>query len=138
MPEDLNKMTPTEWLLLQLLRSSGLRHFNPQIIYVAEFAASLPVCNAWPERGASVLKIIKTKLRNRLGASMMETLMHVGINGPPVEQSKEVIKMSVSNWLKVKPRRKVKPMQKASSGSSAIPASIMVEDAAVQPAGKTI
>ncbi|XP_060565329.1 uncharacterized protein LOC132724476 [Ruditapes philippinarum] len=111
MPEDLGKMTPTEWLLLQLLRSSGLRHFNPQLVYLAEVAASLPVTNAWPERGASVLKIIKTKQRNRLGVSMMDTLMHVGINGPPVEQSEEVIKTSVSNWLKTKTRRKVKPMK---------------------------
>ncbi|XP_060575685.1 zinc finger protein 862-like isoform X2 [Ruditapes philippinarum] len=133
MPEDLGKMTPTEWLLLQLLRSSGLRHFNPQLVYLAEVAASLPVTNAWPERGASVLKIIKTKQRNRLGVSMMETLMHVGINGPPVEQSEEVIKTSVSNWLKTKTRRKVKPMKQTliSSGSPAS-TSIMVEDAAVQ------
>ncbi|WAR22592.1 hypothetical protein MAR_016566 [Mya arenaria] len=26
------RMTPTEWLLLQLLRSGGLRHFNPELI----------------------------------------------------------------------------------------------------------
>jgi hypothetical protein len=40
-----------------MLRNSGLRHFNPELMLVAEAAASLPVSNAWPERGGSILKI---------------------------------------------------------------------------------
>ncbi|WAR20733.1 ZN862-like protein [Mya arenaria] len=98
--------TPTEWLLLQLLRSAGLRHFNPELVFVAEAAASLPVSNAWPERGASILKIVKTKQRNRLGSSMLEGLLQVAINGPTVEDSKPVIKRAVAKWLE-KPRRKL-------------------------------
>ncbi|XP_053396870.1 uncharacterized protein LOC128556296 [Mercenaria mercenaria] len=101
------RMTPTEWLLLQLLRSAGLRHFNPELVFVAEAAASLPVSNAWPERGASILKVIKTKLRNRLSIGMLEGLLHVGINGPDVDHSQPVIKKAVNTWLASKPRRKL-------------------------------
>jgi hypothetical protein len=37
---------------------------------------------AWPEKGASKVKIIKTDLRNRLKNDMLEGLMHLTVNGP--------------------------------------------------------
>jgi len=92
MPDNLGHMTAIEWLLLQLLRHSVLRQSSAD---VAEAAASLPVSNAWPERGASILKVIKTKKRNRLSSVLMKSLMQVGINGPPVDRCSEVIKKYV-------------------------------------------
>ena len=56
--------TPTEWLLIELLKNAGLCHFFPEVVFIAEVPTSLPVSNAWPERGDSSLKIIKTKQRN--------------------------------------------------------------------------
>jgi hypothetical protein len=44
----------------------------------------IPVSNAWPEKGASKVKIIKTDLRNRLKNDMLEGLMHLTVNGPDI------------------------------------------------------
>ena len=45
--------TPTEWLLIELLKNVGLYHFFPTVVFIAELAASLPVSNAWSARGAA-------------------------------------------------------------------------------------
>jgi predicted patatin/cPLA2 family phospholipase len=37
----------------------------PILTNIAEIVLTVPVSNAWPERGASKVKIIKTNLRNR-------------------------------------------------------------------------
>ena len=45
---------------------------------------AIPVSKAWPERGASKVKIIKTDLRKRLKNDMLEGLMHLTVNGPDI------------------------------------------------------
>ncbi|CAG2187378.1 unnamed protein product [Mytilus edulis] len=92
-PEDVRdgsskSLNTTEWLLLQLLRNPTFENFYPSLIPIAAAAVAIPITNAWPERGASSLKNIKTKLRNRLGEAMLENILHVCINGPAPE-SKE-------------------------------------------------
>jgi hypothetical protein len=37
----------------------------PILTNIVEIILTVPVSNAWPERGASKVKIIKTNLRNR-------------------------------------------------------------------------
>jgi hypothetical protein len=44
---------------------------------LAELVLTIPVSNAWSEKGASKVKIIKTDLRNRLKNDMLEGLMHL-------------------------------------------------------------
>ena len=55
--KNLTSSTPTEWLLnhLLLMRHS-YQHFYPNLVQIAEICLSLPVSNAWPERGASAVK----------------------------------------------------------------------------------
>ncbi|KAG1652269.1 hypothetical protein GQR58_026434 [Nymphon striatum] len=81
MPESVKdgtaKVTPTEWMLNQMLKNVNLASFFPGLVYIAEVAITLPVSNAWPERGASALKIAETKQRNRLGSHMLEAILHV-------------------------------------------------------------
>ena len=41
-------------------------HFIPLLLQLAEVCVTLPVSNAWPERGASAIKRLKTRLRSTL------------------------------------------------------------------------
>ena len=56
----------TEICLSTLLGNSAYAKLMPAIVHIAEVALSMPVRNAWPERGASTVKRIKTRLRGSL------------------------------------------------------------------------
>ncbi|XP_068720533.1 zinc finger protein 862-like [Montipora capricornis] len=104
--------TPLEWALQRVVKmKSEYGYFYPLIVELAEVALSAPITNAWPERGASAVKRIKTRLRNRLKNDMLNSLLHVSINGPAVStaEAKEVIKAAVANWLQKKNRRLQRP-----------------------------
>ena len=104
--------TPLEWALQRVGKmKSEYGYFYPLIVKLAEVALSAPITNAWPERGASAVKRIKTRLRNRLKNDMLNSLLHVSINGPAVStpEAKEVIKTAVVNWLQKKNRRLQRP-----------------------------
>lgn len=127
-------VSPTEWCLLQLLKNTAVRQLYPNVTYIAEVIISLPVSNAWPERGASTLKALKTRLRNRLSTPMLESLLHICINAPEPSspEVQQIVKEAVNTWLEKKKRRKV-PKQTVSTNQSAANATdIEVEDAGVQ------
>ena len=67
----------------------------PNLVKLSAVAQSLSVTNAWPERGASDLKWIKTRLRNSLKDDMLDSLLQISINGPPVSKAKYVIDQAV-------------------------------------------
>ena len=83
--------------------------FFENMIVIAEIALTLPVSNAWQERGASVLKLVKSRLRSRLKNDMLQCLLHVKINGPDVlsPDAKTIIKMAADEFLSMKKRKKV-------------------------------
>ena len=93
-----------------MLKNHGIFHPSifEEILFVAEVGLSLPCSNAWPERGGSVINITKTKFRNRLNNEMLNSLMQVSINGPESNQCSDVVNSAVDNWLKQKPRKKLK------------------------------
>ncbi|VDI55299.1 Hypothetical predicted protein [Mytilus galloprovincialis] len=129
----------TEWLLLQLLRNPTFENFYPSLIPIAAAAVAIPITNAWPERGASSLKNIKTKLRNRLGEAMLENILHVCINGPAPEskEGQTIIKAAVDSWLKAKNRRKVAKVNKISGACGVVVKetlndNVISQDASVQ------
>ena len=76
-------------------------------MYIAQVAATLPVSNAWPERGFSALKIAKSRLRGSLKNDMLNALLAVMINGPAVKDCEPVVKAAVKKWLDAKKRRKL-------------------------------
>ena len=127
-------MYPTEWLLLQLLNQNILKELYPDIMYIVEVVVSLPVSNAWPERGASTLRAIKTRLRNRLGTKMLESLLHISLNGPyPCsEEGQKLVKLAVKSRLKRKPRRKAPKYKSTAIGKEAATPVIVVEDEGIQ------
>ena len=63
----------------------------------------MPVSNAWPERGASAIKRLKTRLRSSMKNDMLQALMHITINGPSTSGCRPLIQ-EVSKRL-AKPRR---------------------------------
>ena len=49
----------------------------PKLTRLAEVVLTIPVSNAWPEKGASKVKIIKTDILEGLNPR----LMHLTVNG---------------------------------------------------------
>ena len=56
----------------------------PLVARVPEVVISLAVSKGWPERGTSSLKLMKTRLRNRMKNDMLNALLQILINGPKV------------------------------------------------------
>ena len=69
----------------------------------------MPVSNAWPERGCSAVKRIKTRLRKRLSVEMLQTLLAITINGPRVgtPECESLMSAAVELWETQKKRRKL-------------------------------
>lgn len=51
----------------------GIWFLYPILVGLAEVALSAPITNVWPEREASIVKRIKTRLRNRLKNDVLNT-----------------------------------------------------------------
>ena len=69
----------------------------------------LPVLNASPERGASALKYIKTRLRSQLSNLMLQSLMQMSINRPPInlKETEDIIEDCIKVWTLHKKRCKM-------------------------------
>jgi len=79
-----------------------LAPFNlPLVAKVANAVVSLPVSNAWPERGASSVKLLKTRLCSRMQNNLLSTLLHILMNGPAVrsKECEDLIDSAVSSWF---------------------------------------
>ena len=76
---------------------------------IIEVVHSAPLTNAWPERGASALKRIKTRMRSRLKNDILNTLLMISINGPNAKskQCEELCNEVAKRWKKKKDRRKI-------------------------------
>ena len=100
------KVTSIEWCLQQIC---SLSHFYPKISNVADIMLSTPVSNAWPERGASCVKRVKTRFRTTLKIDMLQSVLQVSINGPVTgtDNSKGLTKRSVKAWTTAKKRRRL-------------------------------
>lgn len=96
---------PTEWLLKNMLIvQSTCQYLCPCLLELAEICLSLPVSNAWPERGASCIKRLKTRLHSKMKNDMLEALMRITINGPSTNECQPLIQEVAKQWL-AKPRR---------------------------------
>ena len=113
-------------------------HFFPLLFSLAERCLSIPVSNAWPERGANALKRVKPRLRNRLKNDMLQALLQVSINGPAVESHAcaNIIQSAVDAWNRAKKRRNIPQSRGTASTPAAVTqvqvAQVQVADAAVQ------
>lgn len=102
-------VTATEWCLKRVL-NPFYKSSYPMLAYVAEVCISTPVSNAWPERGASILKWQKSRLRARIKNDLLGALMMITINCPklvPQALSDGLINEAVEKWVSVKKRKKL-------------------------------
>lgn len=102
--------TPLEGTLEKMLAMRATyQYFIPGLLWLAEICLSLPVSNAWPERGASAVKRLKTRMRSAMKNDMLSALLHITINGPEVAESEcdKLIEATVKEWMKIKGRRKI-------------------------------
>ena len=79
-------------------------HFSmfPNLFRLAEIAVCLPTASV--ERSFSHMKIIKTKLRNRLNESNLHHLMMIAIEGPDKLRDKDLEEI-MEMWKNKVPRR---------------------------------
>ena len=112
------RIPSTEWCMQRLIiLKQGLQfELLPQI---ADIASSLPMSSVWPEREASCLKRLKTRLRSRIKVDMLNTLML--ISGPDLysPECNEMIESAVLLWNKKKIRRKLPPKVPVETESTA-------------------
>ncbi|CAH3167419.1 unnamed protein product [Porites lobata] len=104
------KGTPTEWSLKRVMAmKSTFGQFYPRSVQVAEAALAIPVSNAWPERGASQLKLIKSRIRSQIKNDLLASLLHITINGPVphTEACDSLVSKTVDMWKTAKKRRKL-------------------------------
>ena len=100
----------TEWCLTRPMKlQTSYSLVFPALVHIAEVCLSMPVSNAWPERGCSALKRVKTRLRSRLSVEMLQTLFAISINGPNVgtPECESLVTSAVDLWESQKKRRKL-------------------------------
>ena len=129
-----SKITTTTWTLQHLLQQPSCRFFYLMLTQLAECCLSLPVSNAWPERGTSALKRIKTRLRSRLSNSMLQSLMQISINEPPInsKETEDIIEDCIKVWTLQKKRRKMPKPPTNTSQKNTSKQMVEMVDAGVQ------
>ena len=129
-----SKITTTTWTLQHLLQQPSYRFFYPMLTQLAECCLSLPISNVWPERGASALKRIKTRLRSRLSNSILQSLMEMSINGPPInsKETEDIIEDCIKIWTLQKKKRKMPKPPTNTSQENTSKQMVEMVDAGVQ------
>jgi len=127
--------TSTTWTLHQMTRQPSFHHFFPLLLSLAECCLSIPVSNAWPERGASALKHVKPRLHNRLKNDMLRALLQVSINGPRVESDTcaKIVRSATDAWNRASKRSNLHVPQTRGNVAS-IPEAVAAHVAQVQVA----
>ena len=76
----------------------------PNLANLASIALVLPVTTATVERSFSDMKLVKTRLRSRMGEDTLEHAMRVCIEGPDTLCDKD-LESIVNHWKEQKTRR---------------------------------
>ena len=101
------KSTPTEWALRRIVRTFGSNEDLTMIYEIAKVALVTPVTNAWPERGASAVKRVKTRFRSQMKDDLLNSLLMITINGPAFKTAEyENLMEEVTNIYQSKSHKK--------------------------------
>ncbi|CAB4023114.1 zinc finger 862-like, partial [Paramuricea clavata] len=118
------KFSPTEWVLRKIVKDYQHDEQFALVYRVAKVALVTPVTNAWPERGASAVKRIKTRSRSSMKSDLLNALLMISINGPPLktkeyqELMEEVAVRNANEKHRMCPRSFISVVQKKSLSSS--------------------
>ena len=97
----------TAELCSTICRDHFYRTAYPEIIKLAQIGLTIPLSSAWPERGFSRLKNIKTKNRNRLLDQTTSALLNISVNGP-AQLTDSQAALVAEKWKTTKQRRQNK------------------------------
>ena len=71
---------------LKEIKTKSLSKMLSQMDYrIGKIALIVPVSIAWPERGASSVKQLKTRMRSTINMALLNTLLILSINGPSLK-----------------------------------------------------
>ena len=87
-----------------LTGSDGISTASPNLAKVATILEVLPVTTATVERSFSSMKLIKTRLRSRMGEKTLDHAMRICIEGPD-RLSDDTLEPVVDNYKEVKQRK---------------------------------
>lgn len=115
-----SKLSPTEWILRKIVKEQALlRESYSFLVDAAKICLTQPMSNAVVERGASAVKRVKTRLRNRLKNDMLSTCLHVSINGPePKSEECQVILAEAAQVWRNTHKRNLPPLNLPRIGGS--------------------
>ena len=102
--DDDDSIPSTQRVMYSLLTSDTLSSGFPNLVKLATIALVLPVTTATVERTFSDMKLIKTRLRSRLGEDTLDYTMRVCMEGPE-KLSDEDLDAIVCHWKEQKNRR---------------------------------
>ena len=89
--------------LKELSTNSMMQTMFPNLSILANVCLTIPVGTASVERSFSHMKMVKSRLRNRLGEANLSYLMKIALESPEV-LSDEELEQIVTVWTR-KPRR---------------------------------
>ena len=99
-----HKRSSLQQVLSTLLNSSSIRASFPNLAKLAAILIVLPVTTATVERTFSSMKLIKTRLRSRMGENALEHTMRICIEGPD-RLSNETLEAVIDHYKHSKQRR---------------------------------
>ena len=118
------KFSPTECVLRKIVKDYQHDEQFALVYRVAKVALVTPVTNAWPERGASAVKRIKTRSRSSMKSDFLNALLMISINGPALKtkEYQELMEEVAIRYANEKhrncPRSFISVVRKKSSSSS--------------------
>ncbi|XP_067848205.1 uncharacterized protein [Heptranchias perlo] len=105
-------VTVTEWCLKRLFTlKSELHRSYAALLPLAEVSLSMPITNAWSERGFGALRRIEARLRSGRACAattdLLNSLMHISVNGPEFGTSEcaQVVQEAALLFLQQRRRR---------------------------------
>ena len=78
-----------------------------KVVQLAKIACITPVTNAWPERGESAVKRIKSRTTSTMRNDLLNALLQISINGPEMNSS-DANKLIEKAFLKFQQTRRNK------------------------------
>ena len=99
-----HKKSSLQQVLSVLVDSSSTKTSFPNLARLAAILIVLPVTTATVERSFSCMKLIKTRLRNRMGENTLEYAMRICIEGPN-QLSNDTLEDILGHYKHSKPRK---------------------------------
>ena len=117
------RYTATEWALKKICANDVVSHDEyPIICSIPKIAYVIPVSNAWPERGGSAIKRIKTSKRCTLKMDALKALLIISVNGPRpgTPEANELIKHVSQTYSKRRQYKKTPVSRVSVAGTQTI------------------